>query len=172
LWDNNKELTQTVLHKIEEKWDFESLEYRNLCEGKITPVHSIGSKFVVFDSNIQNIESIELSGVQLIPIVNKSTLHKYYLMNAYEWVDCVDWEKSEVDKWNADSVLQSYHNPRGRFFINPVLSREKITGDLEAFRLKEWSDAYNIVVSEQLKEKICSLDFDKSFLVFKPLEIY
>ena len=153
------------------KWDFERLEYKNLREGKIPPVHSLGSCFIMFDSSIPNIISIESHELQLFPIFNDTSSHKYYIMNAYEQVDCVDWEKSDVDKWREDEVLREWHNKRGRWFFAPVLIKNKIPNNLDTFRLLEWGSAFNIVISERLKEKICSLDFDKSFLRFKDIEV-
>ena len=171
LWDNGKELSLNFLCGLNKKWDFETLEYRNLTDGKIPPVHFIGATFIVFNANIPNVKSITLQGVQLVPIVNNNSFHKYYLMNLYKQVDCVDWERSEVDKWANEQEIKEWHNKRGRFFINSVLIKSKIPEDLDAFKLQEWGSAFNIVISERLKEKMFELDFDKSFLEFKLLKV-
>ena len=171
LWDKGEELTLTSLYKRNSRWSFESLEYRTIKEGKMPSIHSIGADFVVFNSNIPDIITLEIPGLQLVPIVNKSSLRKYYLLNVYTIVDCVSWEKSEVDKWQDEAEIMEWHNKRGRFFINPVLIEKNIPTDLDAFRLFEWGSAFNIIISERMKERIIALDFDKSFLVFKQLEI-
>lgn len=46
---------------------------------------------------------------------------------------------------------------------------KKIPNKLIAFRLKGWGDAFNIVISEELKRKILLLEFDHSFLEFHEL---
>lgn len=149
LWDNNEELNELYLDEINNNWEFETLEYRNLKEGKVPPIHSLGCTFILFDADIPNVNSISSSGVQLFPVINKSSLLEY-LVNQ---VDCVDWERSEVDKWPEGHTLKKWHNKRGRFFIKPVLSKNKIPEDLEAFRLQEGGSAFNIMISEDLKKK-------------------
>jgi hypothetical protein len=171
LWNDDEEIKVNLLAELNKKIKIKTLEYRNLTEGKIPPICSIGSAFIIFDANIPNIQSISLSGVQLVPVTNKNSLQKYYLLHLYKQVDCVDWEKSEIDKWTNTVTIQKWHNKRGRFFINPVLIKEKIPNDLDAFKLKEWGSAFNIIISERLKEKIFELAFDKSFLEFKPLKV-
>lgn len=170
LWNDNEEIKVNPLAELNKKIKFKTLEYKNLTEGKIPPICNIGAAFIAFNADIPDIKSIELAGTQLVPIINKNSLQKYYLLHLYKQVDCVDWEKSEVDKWTDSSEIQEWHNKRGRFFINPVLIKEKIPNDLDAFKLQEWGSAFNIVISERLKEKIFELDFDKSFLEFKMLE--
>ena len=171
VWNGAEKLSERNLYKLNSKWSFERLEYKNLAEGKIPPVHSLGSCFIMFDSGIPNIISIESQELQLFPIFNSIGSHKYYIMNVYEQVDCVDWEKSNVAKWKDDEVLKEWHNKRGRWFFAPVLTGNKIPDNLDAFRLREWGSAFNIVISERLKEKKFSLDFDKSFLRFKEIEV-
>lgn len=172
LWGDGEELNELFLCDLKKRWDFKTLEYVNLAEGKKPPIHSIGCTFIIFDADIPNVKSIGSSGVQLFPIINSNSLsNKYYVMNVYKEVDCVDWERSEVDKWPDGQKLEEWHNKRGRFFLNPVLMKDKIPTNLEAFRLQEWGSAFNIIISEKLKEKICALDFDHSFLVFKQLEV-
>ena len=170
LWNDCEELTLSYLYKLNKKWSFEFLEYRTIKEGRMPPVHSIGAKFVIFNADIQKIKSIELPCLQLVPIMNKSSLRKYYLLNVYKQVDCVDWEKSEIVRWPDGEKIEEWQNKRGRVFINPVLIKDKIPIDLDAFKLQEWGGAFNIIISERLKEIICGLDFDKSFLSFKMQE--
>ena len=171
VWNGDERLSERYLYKLNSKWGFERLEYKNLIEGQIPPIHSLGSCFIMFDAGIPNIISIESHEVQLFPIFNNVSSHKYYIMNSYGQVDCVDWEKSDVSKWKDDEKLEEWHNKRGRWFFTPILIRNKIPNNLDAFRLREWGSAFNIFISERLKEKICNLDFDKSFLKFKGIEI-
>jgi len=171
LWHNGDELSEYTLYKLCKQLDFAELEYRTLVDGDIPPISHIGSCFIMFSSNIADVESIGLlPGLQLIPVVNKSNLHKYFLLNNYKQIDCVDWEKSEVDKWPTEHKIEEWQNKRGRFFITPVLIKNKIPNDVDVFRLQEWSSAFNIIISEKLKEKIFNLEFDKSFLTLDLLK--
>jgi len=171
LWSNNDELSAVALRQMYQKWDFDDLEYRNLIDGKIPSINHVGSNLLMFSSEIPHIESINMQGLQLVPVINKTTFRKYYLVNVYMQVDCVDWEKSEVDRWLDGHNFADWHNRRGRFFINPVLNRVSIPSNLDIFRLQEWGGAFNIIISERMKERIFELDFDKSFLEFKLLSV-
>lgn len=152
-----------------EKKIHQPLFYNVLDEGGISPINTLGSRMIMFDSNITNIESLNVSGVQLVPIVNKETQHTYFMMHLYKHIDCVSWRLSKYDPWPANYQPAEWENKKARFFIKPCIDVEKIPSQLCAFRLVEWGDAFNIVISEELKYKILSLDFDHSFLEFHEL---
>ena len=59
----------------------------------------------------------------------------------------------------------------GDFFIEPVVYKDKIPENLDAFRLYEWGGAFNIIISEAFKDKLLSVEFDSSLLDFKPLSL-
>ncbi len=175
LWLNNEEISSIKLFKnpylIKENKNF---EYRNLKDGKIPPINSIGSKFIVFNSLIADIHSLidDDNGASLITIKNQKVGNEYLLLNPnYNSIDCVDWELSEIDHWPQGAKVEEWQNKRGRFFINPVLIENKIPLKLKAFKLDEWDDAFNIIISEEFKNQIMSLDFDHSFLTFDLLKL-
>lgn len=144
----------------------QTLFYKVLTEGKTPPVNTLGSRAIMFDSNIPNIKSLIVPGVQLVSIKNEETQHQYLMMHLYKHVDCVNWDLSEYEPWPKNYEPSEWEYKKGRFFLNPVIDDKKIPKTLCAFRLSEWGDAFNIVVSEELKRKILSLDFDHSFLEF------
>ncbi|MBD8270950.1 hypothetical protein [Pseudomonas fluorescens] len=148
-----------------------ALSYKTLTDGPIPPVNTIGSQFIAFDSNIKNITSIDGEGIQLVPIKNSTTQHTYFLMHVHNHIDCIDWSLSEFDPWPENYSPEEWESKRARFFITPVIYLKKIPEELNSFRLKEWRDAFNIVVTEKLKNKILSLDFDHSFLEFHELKV-
>lgn len=175
LFVDSEEISELKLFKNPDLFkELKNLEYINLREGKIPPINSIGSKFIVFSGLITNILSLrdEENGVDLITIKNQNSGNEYLLLNPnYKNIDCVNWDLSEIDRWSQGTKIEEWQNKRGRFFINPVLIKSKIPSNLKAFKLDEWGGAFNIVVSEEFKNQIMSLNFDSSFLVFKPLEL-
>lgn len=147
----------------------QDLFYKVLDRGEVSPVNTLGSRVIMFDSNIPSIDSLKVSGVQLVPIVNEETQHTYLLMHLYKHIDCVNWGLSEYEPWPVNYEPAEWEYKKGRFFISPVIDDKRIPKELCAFRLREWGDAFNIVVSEELKNKILLLDFDHSFLEFHEL---
>lgn len=109
-------------------------------------------------------------GVPMFAGESKKANNRYLLLNNYKSIDCVDWDLSEVDCWPENTKVADWQNKRGRFFIKPVLRGNKIPPKTQVFRLKEWGGAFNIVISEDYKEKIMKLDFDHSFLTFESLK--
>jgi hypothetical protein len=150
-----------------------NLKYENLKDGKIPPVSSLGSSFILFSGLIENISTLdnEKKGSNLIPIKNRKSENEYLILNVVNSVDCVDWDLSDIDRWPLNSEIDEWNNKRGRFFIKPVLIKSKIPSNLEIFSLSEWGGAFNIVISQDYKNKIEKLNFDSSFLVFIPLEL-
>lgn len=148
-----------------------TLSYKPLTDGPIPPVNTIGSQFIAFDSSINGISSIDGKGTQLVPIKNTTIQHTYLLMHVYNHIDCIDWSLSEFDSWPKNYSPEEWENKRARFFINPVIFSKKIPKELDSFRLKEWGDAFNIVITDRLMKKILSLDFDHSFLEFHELTV-
>lgn len=145
--------------------------YEILRDGLITPITSLGSGFIAFDSNIPKLENLKSSDIQYIPICNNQKNQIYLLMHILNHIDCVDWDRSEIERWPLDYTPEIWESKRGRFFINPVLIREKIPKDIDAFRLREWDGAFNIVISSKYMKKIRSLNFDQSFLIFHELTL-
>lgn len=174
LWIDNMEMSCGKLFKNPSLLkEAENIEYTTLREGNIPDVNSIGADFIVFNSLITDVHllSDEDSGANLITVKNRETNNKYFLLNNYISIDCVDWELSEIDRWPEDKKIASWQNKRGRFFIRPVLIKNKIPPKLKVFRLEEWGSAFNIVISEDYKNQIMNLDFDHSFLKFTLLEL-
>ena len=169
LFFNGETLSPRKLSKCNYKLDYNFLEFKRLKNGKIPPINSIGASFIIFDRGIKEIETINDTGIQLIPLVNSETKREYSLMHLYIELDCVNWEKSDLYKWGENDIIKEWQNKRARWFFRPALFLEKIPEDIQAFKLKEWGDAFNIVISEKLKEKILKLDFDHSFLVFEKI---
>lgn len=147
------------------------LFYKSLINGVVPPINTIGSQFITFDSNIKGIGSLDGAGTQLVPIKNIEIQHTYFLMHAYNHIDCIDWNLSKYDLWPENYSPEEWENKRARLFITPVIFAKKIPKELDSFRLKEWGDAFNIVITERLKNKILSLDFDHSFLEFHEIEV-
>ena len=145
------------------------IEYTTLLDGKIPPINSIGADFIVFDASISDILSLNEED-NMVVIESKKANNRYLLLNNYKSIDCVDWDLSEVDRWPENTKVADWQNKRGRFFIKPVLRGNKIPPKTQVFRLKEWGGAFNIVISEDYKEKIMKLDFDHSFLTFESLK--
>ncbi|KRP47363.1 hypothetical protein SAMN04490190_4119 [Pseudomonas libanensis] len=145
---------------------FEPLHYEILVDGKTAPVNTIGTDFFVFDEALQGLDNLLTEHVQFLPISHETQNVRYRLLHAYQYVDCVDWALSEYEAWPESHVVKEWQNPRGRFFFNPTLSREKIPKNTEVFRLEGWGGAFNIVICEAYKDKLLSLDFDHSFLEF------
>lgn len=149
-----------------------NLEYQILKNGEIPPISSLGSSFILFSALIPNVLMLNNEkSVALIPIKNQKTGNQYYLLNVINSIDCVDWDSSDIDRWPENAEIDEWNNKRGRFFINPVLIKSKIPSGLKIFSLSEWGGAFNIVVSQDYKNEIESLNFDSSFLVFKPLTL-
>lgn len=158
LSDSDKKITKT-------------LSYRPLTDGPTPPINTIGSQFIAFDSSIKGITNIDGDGTQLVPINNSTTQHTYLLMHVYNHIDCVDWKLSELDPWPENYSPEEWESKRARFFITPVICLDKIPKELNSFRLKEWRDAFNIVITEKQKNRILSLDFDHSFLELHELKV-
>lgn len=140
-----------------------------LREGNIPPINSIGADFILFDASIPNVLSLNEED-NMVVVESKKANNRYLLLNNYKTIDCVDWDLSEVDRWPENTKVADWQNKRGRFFIKPVLRGNKIPPKTQVFRLKEWDGAFNIVISEDYKEKIMKLDFDHSFLTFESLK--
>ncbi|NWB94219.1 hypothetical protein [Pseudomonas agarici] len=147
------------------------LFYKPLTNGAFPPVNTIGSQFITFDQDIENISCLDNSGVQLLPIRNTETQHSYLLMHIYTHIDCIEWNLSKIDPWPANYIPEEWESKRARFFIDPVIISEKIPLNLSAFRLSGWEDAFNIVITDKMRNKILSLDFDHSFLEFHELTV-
>lgn len=143
---------------------------KKIKDGHFSPVNTIGTDFILFDSQINGISNISGNGVKLIPISDSDNPEKTYLiMYLLDSVDCVNWDLSEIDSWPSDYVPKEWESRRGRFFVRPVIYENKIPKDLDAFHLNEWDGAFNIVISERLRNKLLLLDFDHSFLEFREL---
>lgn len=171
---NNMELSAKKLLKNPDYFRTESnLKYENLKDGKTPPVSSLGSSFILFSALIENIYTLdnEKKGANLISIKNRKSENEYLILNVLNSVDCVNWDLSEIDRWPPNSEIDEWNNKRGRFFIKPVLIKSKIPNELDIFSLSEWGGAFNIVITERYKEEIEKMNFDNSFLIFKPLKL-
>lgn len=166
--ENGNELSDVKLSAIQNEFDGE-LYFNILKEGKIPPVISIGSRFLAFNESVFCPNDLDFSGIQLIPLINRDNNLKYMLMHVFNYIDCVDWECSKIDRWPPDYIPDVWESKHGRFFIEPVIYKNKIPENLDAFRLYEWGGAFNIVISETFKEKLLSVKFDNTLLDFKPL---
>lgn len=174
LWVDNVEMSTVKLYKNHKLLEAaNNIVYTNLRNGKIPPVNSIGSKFILLSNLIAdvNLLSDEENGVSLITIKNDKTSNEYFLLNNFISIDCVEWGLSEIDHWAEGDKIEDWENKRGRFFIRPVLLKNKIPSKLKVFRLEEWGDAFNIIISKDFKNQIMNLDFDHSFLTFESLEL-
>ena len=170
LWIDNIEITSTKLLKEADLLrNGKHIEYTTLRDGKIPPINSIGADFIVFDALISDILSLNEEN-NMVVIESKKANNKYLLLNNDKSIDCVDWDLSEIERWPEGTKIADWQNKRGRFFIKPVLKENKIPPKTQVFRLKEWGGAFNIVISEDYKEKIMKLDFDHSFLTFESLK--
>lgn len=170
LWIDNIEITSTKLFTEPDLLrNGKHIEYTTLRDGKIPPINSIGADFIVFDASITDILSLNEED-NMVVIESKKANNRYLLLNNYKSIDCVDWDLSEIDRWPENTKVADWQNKRGRFFIKPVLRGNKIPPKTQVFRLKEWDGAFNIVISEDYKEKIMKLDFDHSFLTFESLK--
>lgn len=170
LWIDNIEITSTKLFTEPDLLrNGKHIEYTTLRDGKIPPINSIGADFIVFDASITDVLSLNEED-NMVVIESKKANNRYLLLNNYKSIDCVDWDLSEVDRWPENTKVADWQNKRGRFFIKPVLRGNKIPPKMQVFRLKEWGGAFNIVISEDYKEKIMKLDFDHSFLTFECLK--
>ena len=84
LFVDSEEISELKLFKNPDLFkELKNLEYINLREGKIPPINSIGSKFIVFSGLITNILSLrdEENGVDLITIKNQNSGNEYLLLN-------------------------------------------------------------------------------------------
>ena len=170
LWVDNIEITSTKLFKETDLLrNGKHIEYTTLRDGKIPPINSIGADFIVFDALISDILSLNEEN-NMVVIESKKANNKYLLLNNDKSIDCVDWDLSEIERWPEGTKIADWQNKRGRFFIKPVLKENKIPPKTQVFRLQEWGGAFNIVISEDYKEKIMNLDFDHSFLTFECLK--
>lgn len=170
LWIDNIEITSTKLFKETDLLrNGKHIEYTTLRDGKIPPINSIGADFIVFDALISDILSLNEEN-NMVVIESKKANNKYLLLNNDKSIDCVDWDLSEIERWPEGTKIADWQNKRGRFFIKPVLKENKIPPKTQVFRLQEWGGAFNIVISEDYKEKIMNLDFDHSFLTFECLK--
>lgn len=170
LWIDNIEITSTKLFKEADLLrNGKHIEYTTLRDGKIPPINSIGADFIVFDALISDILSLNEED-NMVVIESKKANNKYLLLNNDKSIDCVDWDLSEIERWPEGTKIADWQNKHGRFFIKPVLRGNKIPPKTQVFRLKEWDGAFNIVISEDYKEKIMNLDFDHSFLTFECLK--
>ena len=170
LWIDNIEITSTKLFKEADLLrNGKHIEYTTLRDGKIPPINSIGADFIVFDALISDILSLNEEN-NMVVIESKKANNKYLLLNNDKSIDCVDWDLSEIERWPEGTKIADWQNKRGRFFIKPVLKENKIPPKTQVFRLQEWGGAFNIVISEDYKEKIMKLDFDNSFLTFECLK--
>jgi hypothetical protein len=166
--EKGNELSDVSLSEIQNEFDG-CLYFNILKKGKIPPVIPIGSRFLAFSESVFCPNEFGFSGIQLIPLINRSDNLKYMLMHVFNYIDCVDWVSSKIDRWPADYTPDVWESKHGRFFIEPVIYKSKIPENLGAFRLYEWGGAFNIVISEAFKEKLLSSDFDNTLLDFKPL---
>ncbi|EDT6764454.1 hypothetical protein QNC52_004504 [Salmonella enterica] len=164
------ELSDVKLSAVQKEFNGD-LYFNILKEGKAPPVFSIGSRFLAFNESIFCADNLDVNGVQLIPLINRDSNLKYILMHVFNYIDCVDWEHSKVDRWPVDYIPEIWESTHGRFFIEPVAYKSKIPENLDAFRLYEWGGAFNIVISESFKEKLLSVKFDNTLLDFKPLSL-
>ena len=170
LWIDNIEITSTKLFKETDLLrNGKHIEYTTLRDGKIPPINSIGADFIVFDASISDILSLNEED-NMVVIESKKANNKYLLLNNDKSIDCVDWDLSEIERWPEGTKIADWQNKHGRFFIKPVLKENKIPPKTQVFRLQEWGGAFNIIISEDYKEKIMNLDFDHSFLTFECLK--
>ena len=170
LWIDNIEITSTKLFKETDLLrNGKHIEYTTLRDGKIPPINSIGADFIVFDALISDILSLNEED-NMVVIESKKANNKYLLLNNDKSIDCVDWDLSEIERWPEGTKIADWQNKHGRFFIKPVLKENKIPPKTQVFRLQEWGGAFNIIISEDYKEKIMNLDFDHSFLTFECLK--
>ncbi|MGJ3348309.1 hypothetical protein AAZR23_02325 [Morganella sp. Je.2.23] len=149
----------------------EVLFYKIIKDGFYTPITSIGTKFIAYDSSLENINILESNDVQLVPLFNSEKKIKYFLMNVLHNINCICWESSIFEPWPVDYKPDPWDNKKGRFFTEPVIYYNKIPHGIKAFRLKDWGGAFNIIISEEMKNDIFSLGFDTSFLDLKILKM-
>ncbi|ENY9403735.1 hypothetical protein ACF5F1_004689 [Salmonella enterica] len=168
--EKGNELSDVKLSAIQHIFNG-TLYFNILKEGEAPPVISIGSRFLAFNESVFCADELDFTGVQLIPLINKNNDFKYMLMHVFNYIDCVDWESSKIDRWPEDYIPEAWESKRGRFFIEPVLYKKKIPENLGAFRLYEWGGAFNIVIAETFKEKLLSMKFDNTLLDFKLLSL-
>ncbi|HGY5239559.1 TPA: hypothetical protein ACNV64_004283 [Aeromonas salmonicida subsp. pectinolytica] len=164
------ELSDAKLSMLQEEFSGD-LYFDVLKNGTPPPVVSIGSRHLAFNNDVFCMSDINACGIQAIPLINRVFNLEYIFMHILNYVDCVDWGHSKVDLWPQDYVPEAWESKRGRFFIEPVVHKDKIPKHLDVFRLCEWGGAFNIVVSESFKNKLCSIKFDHTFLDFKALSL-
>ena len=140
-----------------------------LREGQKAPINSIGADFILFDSSIVDILSLNVDN-NMIAVESKNSDSKYLLLNNFHSIDCVDWDLSEIDPWPKNINPAKWKNKRGRFFIKPVL-KKTYPPQRKYSDSQEWGCAFNIVISDDYKDQIIRLNFDHTFLTFEALTV-
>ncbi|WP_284215215.1 hypothetical protein, partial [Mixta theicola] len=101
--EKGNELSDVKLSAIQEEFSG-TLYFNILKEGNPPPVISIGSRFLAFNESVFCADELDFTGVQLISLINRNNDLKYILMHVFNYIDCVDWECSKVDRWPADYI--------------------------------------------------------------------
>jgi hypothetical protein len=115
---------------------------------------------------------LDISGLTTIPVIIEAREKlNYYALWFNEISDCVDWERSEIIPWPRGATLNTWNNPKGEWFIRPVLDAEKIPSNLDVFRLKDWSGPFNFIVNEKVAEKLLMIHDAKILTDLREVEI-
>jgi hypothetical protein len=114
---------------------------------------------------------LDVSGLTLIPVVDESSGDNYYALCFDQMIDCVNWIKSDYERWPNGVPPSPWSHPLGSFFIRATLELDKIPKDLDVFTLKDWGGAFNFVVNETAWEKLSNIKEADKFLVFSDLTV-
>ncbi|EAC5533432.1 hypothetical protein LT01_14070 [Listeria monocytogenes] len=146
------------------------LKIKAIKKGESPDFASIGTYYLIANARKFNKAEISFNGLELLNVAVEAENNDYVVFHFNRKVDCVDFNKSEYIEWPSNYTLEPWENSIAQFFLKPTLQRNKIPSELECFSLDKWGGAFNLVVSEKVRDKLASLD-EENFLCFQELDI-
>jgi hypothetical protein len=141
-------------------------------KGAVPELDSVGSQEIIILASVLENCDFNYPELTMIPVTEKESGAIYHALWFKEYADCVNWEHSEYDPWDKGDILQPWHNPRGRWFWRAALDEQRIPPNLNMFKLQDWGGAFNLVINENVKQKIDSLQNALVLTNFMELPVY
>ena len=107
----------------------------------------------VVNSNTANVfRQLAPNDMQLIPIIVEGRLEEYFIANALRSVDCIDYQRTEVQFWENAPETPPEKVGKPEMIVGLHIKESSIPRDIEVFRLQDWIPP--LIVSERIKKAL------------------
>lgn len=90
------------------------------------------------------------SHIQRLPVWIVGSSHKYEIINVISRVNCIDWEKSEIELWQKGNKVRPDLAGKPHVIRKLLIDPSAVDHHQHVFRLQDWE--ISIIVSEEVKE--------------------